>query len=171
MGKILASILLWPFKAVAFLALIFYEWGWEPLAKWIARLARFRVIAAIERKMRRAPPWAALLLFLVPTLLLLPVKLGAVWLIAHGKKLIGIGLIIAAKLVGTAIVAWMFKLTQPALMQLRWFAWVYTRVHAWKTRWINALKATRAWAAFLRLRVGLRAVLLKLRSTFLFWKN
>jgi len=30
-----------------------------------------------------------------------------------------------AKVVGTAVVARLFTLTQPALMQLRWFAWTH----------------------------------------------
>jgi hypothetical protein len=30
---VLLQILAFPFKAIAFLLILFYEWGWEPLAK------------------------------------------------------------------------------------------------------------------------------------------
>ncbi len=170
MGNLIASILLWPFKVLAFIGLLFYEWGWEPLARWVARLARFRRIAALERAIRSAPPRVALLLFLLPTLFLLPVKLGAVWMIAHGKKLLGVAMIVFAKIIGTAILAWIFKLTQPALMKLRWFAWVYLRVHAWKSRWITQIKATQIWMAAARLRARLKPVFAALRAQLIFWK-
>jgi hypothetical protein len=143
--NLLLKILAFPFKAIAFVVLLFYEWGWEPLAKWVAKLVRFRWIGWAERKIRYAPPWAALLLFLTPTLVLLPFKLSAFWLMAHGKKLPGVGVLVVAKIVGTAIVAWIFKLTQPTLMQFRWFAWLYPRVKAWKERWVAWIKGTNVW--------------------------
>jgi hypothetical protein len=153
---LLLKILAFPFKAIAFVILLFYEWGWEPLAKWIAKLLRFRWVRWAERKIRYAPPWAALLLFLTPTLILLPFKLGAFWLMAHGKKMLGIAVIVAAKLVGTAVVAWIFKLTQPTLMQFRWFAWVYPRVKAWKERWVAWMKATSLWRAASSIKTSLK---------------
>ncbi len=164
--NLLLQILLFPFKAIAFVLIVFYEWGWEPLAKWVVRLLRFRWMRWVERKVRYAPPWAALLLFLTPTLILLPFKLGAFWLMAHGKKMLGVGVLVVAKIVGTAVVAWIFKLTQPTLMQFRWFAWLYPRVKAWKERWVGEIKATRVWHAAAALKVNVKAVISRLRANF-----
>ena len=164
--NVLLQFLTFPFKAIAFALLLFYEWGWEPLARWIGRLLRFRWMRWVERKIRYAPPWAALLLFLSPTLVLLPFKLGAFWLMAHGKKLLGLAVIAVAKIVGTAVVAWIFKLTQPTLMQLRWFAWVYPRVKAWKDRWISCMKATPIWHAAAAIKARVRAKFALLRARF-----
>lgn len=47
-------------------------------------------------------------------------------------KLFGVLLILGAKVVGTAVVAHLFALTQPALMRLPWFARYYTRWSGWK---------------------------------------
>jgi hypothetical protein len=175
--NLLLKILAFPFKAIAFAILLFYEWGWEPLASWIAKLLRFRWMRWAERRIRHAPPWAALLLFLTPTLILLPFKIGAFWLMAHGKKMLGLAVIVAAKIVGTAVVAWIFKLTQPTLMQFRWFAWVYPRVKAWKERWVAWMKASSLWLAasamknklkivFAPMLASLRAAIARVRARY-----
>ena len=41
------------------LLLLFEEWGWEPLARAVARLARLPLWAWIEHKIQALPPWGA----------------------------------------------------------------------------------------------------------------
>jgi hypothetical protein len=129
------------------LVVMFYEWGWETLAHVFDWLAKKRLWQAVEQAIRRLPSWAALLVFVLPTVLLFPVKLAALWLIANGQGAIGVGLIIAAKLVGTAVVARLFSLTQPALLRLHWFAALYRWFIPWKDAWLNAIRASWAWRA------------------------
>ena len=136
---------------------LFEEWGWEPLSQLIARLARLRLWAWIERGIRQLPPWAALLLFAAPMLALLPVKLAALYLFANGKPATGVTLLLAAKLLGTALLARLFQLTQPALMQLRWFARWYPRWKAWKDRLIAGVRRSPPWLAARRLKDEARA--------------
>ena len=62
-------------------------------------------------------------MFALPTLLLLPLKLLALLLIAKGQVILAGLLFVAAKVVATALIARLFMLTQPALMQIGWFAW------------------------------------------------
>jgi hypothetical protein len=78
-------------------------------------------------------------------LLAVPVKLVAVWLIARGQALTGLVLIVAVKLVGTAVLARLFALTQPALMKLAWFARGYGRWRAWKAELLDWVRTTPAW--------------------------
>lgn len=119
------------------LILLFEEWGWRPLAELLSLLARFRPWARVEGWIAGLPPYGALVIFALPTLILLPVKLGAFWLLAHGK-VIWAGLFLAgAKVVSTALVARIFLLTRPALMQLTWFA----RLHDWLMPWKYAIFA------------------------------
>ena len=68
------------------------------------------------------PPRGALLLFLVPAVALFPIKLLALWLIHAGQGVLGISVIIAAKLFGTALVGRLFVLTETQLMHYAWFA-------------------------------------------------
>ena len=129
------------------LIVMFYEWGWETLAHVFDWLARKRLWHAMEDAIRRLPPWAALLVFALPSVLLFPVKLLALWLIAHDQGATGVVVIIAAKLVGTAVVARLFNLTQPALLRLAWFAAMYRWFIPWKDAWMNAIRASWPWRA------------------------
>jgi hypothetical protein len=127
------------------LLILFEEWGWEPLQALLARCARWRLWAWIESRIRALPPYAALATFALPSLLLLPVKLLALWSISHGHAVLGASVIIAAKLVGTAVVARLFNLTRPALMQLAWFAKAYGRWTRWKENLLAQVRATWVW--------------------------
>ena len=127
------------------LVLIFEEWGWEPLQRLMARLARLPLWARMETHIRALPPYLALMVFFVPALLLLPVKLLALYWIGRGHALLGISLVLTAKMLGTAAVARLFALTQPALMRLAWFAKLYNRWKPWKDGLIAKMKATSAW--------------------------
>jgi hypothetical protein len=125
--------------------LLFEEWGWEPLAAFFARLARLPLWAALERRIVRLSPKAALLVFGLPVLTLLPVKLLALYLFGKGQTALGLVLLLGAKIGGTAIMARLFQLTQPALMQLRWFAWFYPRWKAWKDAVLAEVRKTSVW--------------------------
>jgi len=127
------------------LIVMFYEWGWETLAHLFDWLARRPLWKKLEDAIRRLPPWAALLVFTLPSVLLFPVKLLALWLIAHGQRVLGVTAILLAKIVGTAVVARLFTLTQPALMRLAWFATAYRWFIPWKDAWLNAIRASWPW--------------------------
>ena len=125
--------------------LLFEEWGWEPLAALFARLARLPLWAALERRIARLSPPGALLAFGLPVLTLLPVKLLALYLFGKGQTLLGLVLLLSAKIGGTAIMARLFQLTQPALMQLGWFTWCYPRWKAWKDAVLAEVRKTAVW--------------------------
>ena len=136
--------------------LLFEEWGWTPLANLVGRLASHSVLARLERYMCALPPWAALLSFLLPVLLLLPVKLLALGLFAEGHVVTGVGLLAGAKLLGTALVARIFQLTQPALMQIVFFARWYRRWKGWKDGVLQMVRLHPAWRAIRQPGVALR---------------
>jgi hypothetical protein len=150
--SVLLALLKWPLALV----ILFEEWGWEPLQRLLARIGRWPGFRWIEGRLRSLPPYAALALFAVPALLLLPVKLAALWLIHQGRTALGLAIIVAAKVIGTAIVARLFTLTQPALMRLGWFARWYTRWTAWKDHLLAQVRASAAWrlARLLKRRAG-----------------
>ena len=121
--------------------IVFEEWGWRPLAAALAQLGRLKPIAWIEAHIQRLPPYGALLVFGAPSLLLLPLKLLALFLIASGRELEATLLFIGAKVVGTAIVARLFQLTEAQLLRIPWFAWAYGYFMPWKealTAWVRA---------------------------------
>ncbi len=145
MLKLLFAPLRWLFRLVFALLILFEEWGWEPLRRVFALIARLPLIRHVEAGLRRLPPRWAFVVLLLPSLLILPVKLAAVWFVAKGHVAFGVGVIVAAKLGGTALLAWLFQLIQPALMQLAWFARLYGRWTAWKTELLAWVRASSVW--------------------------
>lgn len=152
--------------AVALL-ILFEEWGWEPLGRLLARLARLPFVAFIERRIALLPPWASLAAFALPALALLPVKIAALWLIARGHALFGLMLIVLAKVAGTALLARLFTLTRPALMRIGWFAHYFMRWTWWKEGVMAQVRASAAWRAIGAAKVRLRALRLRIKSNYL----
>jgi hypothetical protein len=133
------------FGVLVALLLLFEEWGWEPLQRWMARLAQLPGLRQLEALITRLPPWAALIVLLLPSLLLVPAKIAALWLITQGHGTLGVVSIVVAKVAGTAVVARLFALTQPTLVRLPWFAALYARWVTWKNGVMARVRASWAW--------------------------
>jgi hypothetical protein len=127
------------------LLILLEEWGWEPLSNLLGRLARWRPWARLELGISRLPPYAALVVFACPTLLLLPLKFVALLLITKGHLVLAGLLFAAAKVGATALVARLFMLTRRALMRIRWFALAYERFIPWKDRLEAYVRASYVW--------------------------
>src|SRR4051812_29740927 len=111
LGRALRRGLLAPAAPVVFLQ----GGGWRPLSALIARWARWPPLRRLEQRIQRLSPRAAITVFLVPVVLLFPVKLLALGLIHAGRAGSGVALIVAAKLLGTAFVGRLFVLLEPQL--------------------------------------------------------
>ena len=147
-----------PFRWLFALLILFEEWGWTPLARGLGRLARRAGVRRLERRIEGLGPRIAFAVLFVPALALLPIKIGALWLVGLGRVAMGIGILVAAKILGTAVVARLFTLTQPQLMRLGWFARLYVRWIAWKTRVVASLLDSPVWRAGCALAARARAL-------------
>ncbi len=157
--KLLKRLLAAPFVLIAAVVVLFEEWLWDDLQRIAAAIGRLPLFHQIESLIAGLPPYAALALFGAPSLMLFPVKLVALYLIAHGQPMLGFLTAIVAKIAGTALVARIFVLTQPNLMRIGWFAWLYARFMAFKTRIHEAIKSTSIYKAAHELRLRMRAAL------------
>jgi len=157
MLKILWNTLLTPLRWLLALVILFEEWGWKPLARALGRLLRHAGVRRVERRIEGLGPRVAFAVLFVPALLLLPVKLGALWLVGLGRVVIGLLVLICAKILGTAVVARLFILTRPQLMRVLWFAHAYTRWVACKRRVVANLVETPGWRAARSLAARVRA--------------
>ncbi|WP_296949282.1 hypothetical protein [uncultured Massilia sp.] len=157
-----------PLVVLAALLLLLEEWCWNAGLRLSRALARWPLLAALERRVRALPPWAALCAFALPGILLFPVKLLALFAIAQGHAASGIAALVAAKLGGAAVVARIYALTLPSLLALGWFA----RCHGWFMRarerclaqWRASRTCARAGRALRAARLGLRRIARALRA-------
>jgi hypothetical protein len=124
---------------------MFEEWGWRPLSNLLARLARFRVWALIELWLAGLPPYAALLALGVPSAILIPAKLLGVYLLALGHVATAIVVLSAAKVASTALIARIFILTKPALLQIGWFERAYEAFVPWHDALVAWIRGSWVW--------------------------
>ena len=154
MKKRLKRLLSAPFVLIAAIVVLFEEWLWDDLQRIAAAVGRLPLFRQIESLIAGLPPYVALAMFGAPSLLLIPVKLAALYFIAHGQPTLGLVTAIGAKIAGTALVARIYALTHPNLLRIGWFAFVHARVLAFKTRVHEAIKSTRFYKVARRLRMS-----------------
>ena len=137
------------------LALLFMleAWLWDHLGPVVRAivdalpLKRLKDFAA--RGIARLHPYATLLLFVLPGLVLLPFKLIGLWLIAQGHFIAGVVVFFMAKTVGLAVAAFLYDLCHAKLMQIPLFVRLYDwaqAARAWSRKQIEP--ARRAIVAF-----------------------
>jgi hypothetical protein len=147
--------LLRPFWIALALLFLFEAWLWQRLEGLVSRLVALVGLPALKARLARAierlPPAATLLVFLIPVLLLLPLKVLGVWLLARGSWLGAMATLVLAKIVSVGITAFIFEVTRPKLLQLAWFTRLYVVVLAglaWAHRQTDPIKRQiRAFAA------------------------
>jgi hypothetical protein len=144
------SRLLAPLVILAALLLLLEEWCWNAGLRLWRAVGRWPFMAALEERVRAMPPWAALCAFLLPGLLLFPVKLLALMAIAKGHAASGIATIVVAKLGGAAVVARLYALTLPTLLAIGWFARCHGCFMRVKQRCLAAYRASHFHARTVR---------------------
>ena len=159
-----------PMVVLAALFMFVEEWLWNQLTTFMAWVARAPAFRWLEKKLAALPPYGAMAVFLIPGLLLLPVKLAALYFMTHGHPGRGLAVIIAAKVIGTAIVARIFTVCRPSLLTVRWFRRLYEWIVRVKTRLYTAIKAMPAWATAVRWKNAIKALLPKKGMLTRQWK-
>lgn len=162
-GKFLRRLLAAPFVFLAAVLILLEDWLWDDLARLAAAIGRLPVFHQLESLITRLPPYAALAFFGAPSLLLIPVKLAALYFMSHGRPTLGLAVVVAAKIAGTALVARIFNLTRPKLLRIGWFAWTYERFMAFKARIYDAIKSTAVYKVAHRQN-------LRMRESFRRWR-
>jgi hypothetical protein len=171
-GGLLISKILRTTVAAVFLCL---SWLWDMLAppiQWaLDRLPLQRLKQAVIRFMDRLPPYATLLVFLIPIIVIEPLKILAVWLFAKGQFAVGLTTFIGAEVLRFSLVAFLFKVCRDKLLSIGWFAWAYgwfVWAHEWAHHQVApVVAAARAWLQEAGLLGGEQGVGRRLRA---FWR-
>jgi hypothetical protein len=128
---------LWVLLAVIFLI---EAWLWDHLEPIVERVVARIPLRAFKhwlaRKIGTLSPAMTLIVFVVPVILLFPLKLVGLWLLAHDYWAGAVATMVFAKFLGLGVTAFVFDVTRPKLLQMRWFAKLY--------EWVLALRAKAA---------------------------
>lgn len=147
MKRILSSL----FVFVATLFIFFEEWLWFRLLKVMKSVAALPIVRNLENILRRQNKYVSLAVFIIPELSFIPVKLGVVWLMGNNHAFSGVMLFIFAKIVGTALFAWMWEVTEPKITQFTWVCWIrdtVMKIRTWAHGWIQRQPAYHTAKAF-----------------------
>ncbi len=141
---ILGSLLMWIEESL---------WNW---LKWLtATISRFDWVRRIETWIVSLPPYPMMVVFLLPMSILFPFKIMAVYWLARGYWLASLATILAAKILGTAIVARMYVVCKPKMMTIPWFK----SLHDWLARMHDQLyTALRSLPLYQAVRARLAAI-------------
>jgi len=127
---------LWIVLALIFLA---EAWLWDHLEPIVARVVNLFPWGKFKQQLARLiqdmPPWAVLFVFIIPFVLMLPLKFLEVYFLATRNWLGAFLVIVFVKLVGLGVTAFIFDVTRDKLLQMAWFRRLY--------EWMLEL---RAWA-------------------------
>ena len=154
--------LLKPLWIVLALVFVFEAWLWDRLqpvvARLVARIPLPDLKAWIQRQVEPLPPFATLIVFVVPHAVTFATESALLWAFADVWWLV-LAVLVMAKVIGVGLAAFLFQATKPKLMQMAWFAWLYDRVMR-ALAWAHGLAdpyiaAVRAWVR------GLRALILQ----------
>src|SRR3954468_22851206 len=123
---------LWILLALFFLV---EAWLWDHLRPLVAAVVNViawdRLKARLARLVEWLPPWAVLIVFVIPFVVLLPLKFLEVYFIVHRQWLGTIVVLVLAKLLGLGVTAFIFDVTKPKLLQMAWFRWLYEHILVW----------------------------------------
>ena len=133
-SRLLNMLVRIPLSAMA-LFLVVEEWLWDHLrvaVVWSVQVLRLdRLARGLTGWVTSLSPSVSLALFCIPFLCLLPLKVLGIWFFAHSLWMLGILTVLAAKLIGMAVTAFIFDLTKPKLLTINWFRLTYERVTFW----------------------------------------
>jgi hypothetical protein len=82
----------------------------------------------LRRSIEALGPYQSLVLLLIPTSLVEPLKLIAVAIAGHGHWITGTAMIIGAYLASLLLVERLFRIVKPKLLMLGWFAHLWSYV-------------------------------------------
>ncbi|HET7851005.1 MAG TPA: hypothetical protein VFL51_18310 [Pseudolabrys sp.] len=124
------------------LALLFLleTWLWDHLKPLVAAVVDVvpwgKVKELLKRGIEALPPWAALVVFVIPLIVLLPLKFLEVYFLATRNWLGAMLVLVLAKLLGLGVTAFVFDATRDKLLQMAWFRRLYEWV-MWAREWAH----------------------------------
>ena len=108
----------------------------RPIARWLANLWIFDRLRTWIVSLR---PYPTLALFMVPVLILEPVKPVAAYLTATGHIMSGLTVLLVGELLKLILIERLFCISRDKLMSIAAFAWCYDKFHQAR-EWFESFK-------------------------------
>lgn len=109
----------------------------------LRKIANLRLFAFIARWIASLSPYATLALFLIPLILLEPLKPLSAYLVASGQFKLGMCVLVVGEILKITIVERIFHIGREKLLTIKAFALVYDFVWGWLS-WMQALPSWQA---------------------------
>lgn len=137
----------------------------------VARLAQLALMRRLESWISSLPPYGIVTLFVLPLLVIEPMKFVGLYFIGGGHWISGILTFVAAKVLGVGLAERLFAIGRDKLLSIGWFRWLFERavgvkdsVHEWlrtKPFW----KRAQAWMG------RVKAALVRLKARIAAWRR
>jgi hypothetical protein len=125
------------------------------IVKFIFRhFANIPLVIRVSAWIASLGPYPTLALFLIPLIILEPVKPVSAYLIATGHTAYGMVVFVVGEVLKITIVERMFHMSRDKLMSIPAFAWAYNLIMPW----LDYLRALPAWQAVLKRYEAAKAV-------------
>ena len=136
-------------------------WLWEYVGgflRWLYDIMPLAALkAALARSLEKLPAPFALVIFIIPILLLEPLKVVAIWLMGHHHIVWGAVTFCFAEAFTAGIIAFLFAALRDKLLSMLWFfklyelvlrvnAWAHELVRPYKEKILAAMAEFRLWA-------------------------
>ncbi len=133
-----------PFWVVLALLFLLEAWLWDHLEPIVARVVNLfpwgKLKVTLARLIDMLPPWAVLFVFVIPILVMLPLKFLEVYFLATRNWIGAFSVIILIKLLGLGLTAFIFEVTREKLLEMAWFRRMYDWF-LWARDWAHAQTA------------------------------
>ena len=130
--------LLQPFWVLLAVIFLVEAWLWDHLEPIVARVVALIPLRAFKawlaERVDTLSPAMTLIVFLVPVVLLFPLKLVGLWLLTHEYWLAAGVTIVFGKFVGVGVTAFIFDVTRSKLLEMQWFKKLYEFVMALRAK-------------------------------------
>ena len=130
--------LLQPFWVLLAVIFLIEAWLWDHLEPIVAKVVALIPLQAFKQwladRVDALSPAMTLIVFAVPVIPLFPLKLVGLWLLTHEYWLSAIVTILFAKLLSVGVTAFVFDVTRPKLLEMRWFEALYEYVMMLRAR-------------------------------------
>jgi hypothetical protein len=97
----------------------------RPASALLDGLHRVPLIQRLHHRLARLPPGVALPLFLVPEAASRAGWFVSAWLLVTGAAWEALLVYVLTKLLAGVIALWVYRACEPALLRVRWFAWIH----------------------------------------------